>query len=127
MKYTDWTSIASKMESIDRKKMIAALVTLNDWPAFNQEYEWTGYKLLIYILEIAEQKSQRLTEALTKEIREAAEWISDAQKDHADMKARVEDTIRKIQAGKKNTLDGYGNPTFETTVTVNNDPNDGAV
>jgi hypothetical protein len=57
MTFQEWESTAKEMDSPQRRTMITALVTLDRWPEFKREYGWTGYDTLIYILKLAEQKS----------------------------------------------------------------------
>jgi hypothetical protein len=55
----EWQVEAEKMSSKGRNKILNALVLLNNWPAFRENYGWTGYETVGQILRIVEQEHIR--------------------------------------------------------------------
>lgn len=52
MTIKEWTEEAAGMATDERKKRLAALRTLQRWPAFRENYGWTGFETLAYILKM---------------------------------------------------------------------------
>jgi hypothetical protein len=52
----DWEVEADKLGSVERMELIQAINTLNKWPAFSVQYDWTGYKLIGQILSYSQDR-----------------------------------------------------------------------